>query len=515
VRFSIFQKFLLIIVILGGTSLTVGFLSLASLYSFKQSLIDTVEDSAKCRFLAAQIREDLLNIIRSEENLVLSQDIEHRDKYILHIQQMSTELEETLNRLVIIAKDDLSDINLFINTWDQWKATNRHVIYLVQQELYEDARTLSQETGERLAEESRLVLSSLINKYTTEMEYALIVSNQQYSRILYIILLIKISGILLGILISVLIARNIRYSVTSLIRQVKQIQSTQDLTHTIQVDTTDEIGELAKAFDQMRETLLQSRKELLRVQDELEERVRERTQELTHRNKELDQFAYVASHDLKAPLRAIDNLSTWIMEDAMDTLPEPSKRHLRQMRNRVERMENLLDDLLIYSRVGRKDGDLQEIDSHLLVEQVIENIAPPETFRIDVQPDMPTLYTARTPLEVVFSNLIGNAVKHHNRNDGQIWIRAQESGKWIEFSVSDDGPGIAPHFHERIFEMFQTLRPRDEVEGSGMGLAIVKKHVENRHGTLTVESEPGKGTTFRFTWPKHEKETERQIYESR
>jgi signal transduction histidine kinase len=137
---------------------------------------------------------------------------------------------------------------------------------------------------------------------------------------------------------------------------------------------------------------------------------------------------------------------------------------------------------------------------------VVELLSPPAEFTIHIQEPMPVLHTARTPLEVVFRNLIGNAVKHHHRTDGRIEIQARalaEEGM-TEFSVSDDGPGIAPEFHERIFQMFQTLRPRDEVEGSGMGLAIVKKHVENRGGRIEVDSEPGQGTTFRFTWRTHE-----------
>jgi signal transduction histidine kinase len=116
---------------------------------------------------------------------------------------------------------------------------------------------------------------------------------------------------------------------------------------------------------------------------------------------------------------------------------------------------------------------------------------------------MPTLATRRTPLELVFRNLISNAINHHYRPDGQIHISAQEAGSFIEFSVADNGPGIGEAFHERIFQMFQTLHPRDQMESSGMGLAVVKKVVESRGGTVKVISGEGKGATFKFTWPKH------------
>jgi signal transduction histidine kinase len=115
---------------------------------------------------------------------------------------------------------------------------------------------------------------------------------------------------------------------------------------------------------------------------------------------------------------------------------------------------------------------------------------------------MPTLTTSRTPLELIFKNLIENAIKHHYRADGWIQVSARELDDVIEFSVRDDGPGIEAMFHERIFQVFQTLKSRDEVEGTGVGLAIVKKAVENQGGRLTFISAEGEGTTFQFTWPK-------------
>ena len=117
--------------------------------------------------------------------------------------------------------------------------------------------------------------------------------------------------------------------------------------------------------------------------------------------------------------------------------------------------------------------------------------------------DMPTLDTAKTPLEQVIRNLIHNAVKHHDRTDGLVSVSCRSDDRFIEFAIADDGPGIEPRYHEQIFKLFATLRPRDEVEGSGMGLAIVKKLIERYGGTIRVDSEPGRGTTFRFTWPKN------------
>ncbi|MCX6046611.1 MAG: ATP-binding protein, partial [Chloroflexi bacterium] len=235
----------------------------------------------------------------------------------------------------------------------------------------------------------------------------------------------------------------------------------------------------------------------------LEQRVWERTTELERSNRELDQFAYVASHDLKAPLRAINYLAEWIRTDAAEILPPASQTHLVTLQGRIKRMEALLNDLLAYSRAGRQRHELEQVDTADLIKNVVDLLSPPPGFTITVESNLPTMPLERVPLETVFRNLIGNAIKHHNDPDtGSVCIAAQEQAQLIEFSVSDNGPGIDPAFHERIFQIFQTLKARDEVEGSGMGLAVVKKTVEHRGGTIRVESSAGQGATFRFTWPK-------------
>jgi signal transduction histidine kinase len=164
-------------------------------------------------------------------------------------------------------------------------------------------------------------------------------------------------------------------------------------------------------------------------------------------------------------------------------------------------MERLLDDLLAYSRAGRFRGDASEVDTGELVNRVIDTVSPPEGFTIRVVGELPSLYTYAVPLETVLRNLVANAIKHHDKATGNITISAVDLGEMVEFAVSDDGPGIDPVFHERIFQMFQTLRPRDQVEGSGIGLAVVEKIVASVGGTIAIESALGQGAIFRFTWP--------------
>ena len=249
--------------------------------------------------------------------------------------------------------------------------------------------------------------------------------------------------------------------------------------------------------------------ELMRLNALLEERILERTADLERSNRELDRFAYVASHDLKAPLRAVANLAKWIDEDGAAMLPPTSREHLAKLNARIRRMDKLLDDLLAYSRAGRVRHSPELVDTRLLVQDTVEFLNLPPRF-VEVTGHLPTIYTERVPLETVFRNLIQNAYKHHDRpDDGCVRLSAQESEHAVVFAVADDGPGIASQYHERIFEIFQTLKPRDQVEGSGIGLTVVKKIVESRGGSLGLESAAGAGTTFFVTWPKQETVTNR------
>lgn len=225
---------------------------------------------------------------------------------------------------------------------------------------------------------------------------------------------------------------------------------------------------------------------------------------LTDRNKELDQFTYVVSHDLKAPLRAIANLSEWIEEDLEGKLDEENRHQMDLLRKRVHRMEALINGLLQFSRVGRRQSTVETVKVGELLTDIIDSLAPPADFKIEIQEPMPTLQTDTLQLQQVLSNLLSNAVKHHHQPDGHIYVSAKPQLDGYEFAVRDDGPGIAEGYHDKIFQIFQVLDSRDLTENTGIGLSIVKKIIESKGGTIRVESEENQGTTFRFTWPKQE-----------
>lgn len=220
-------------------------------------------------------------------------------------------------------------------------------------------------------------------------------------------------------------------------------------------------------------------------------------------NAELDQFAYIASHDLKAPLRGIANLAHWIEEDLQDNLSEDTREMLEMLRGRMQRLESLIDGLLEFSRAGRARAHPDTVNVGTLVGEVIELLAPPPSTTLVVKDGMPTMVTDRLGLQQVFMNLIGNAIKYARGDGARIQIGVYDSGMFYDFFVADNGPGIAPEYHDKIWGIFQTLAPRDEVEGTGIGLSIVKKAVERRGGSVRLESEPGRGATFSFLWPKH------------
>ncbi|HKG23255.1 MAG TPA: CHASE3 domain-containing protein, partial [Blastocatellia bacterium] len=223
--------------------------------------------------------------------------------------------------------------------------------------------------------------------------------------------------------------------------------------------------------------------------------------ELESANQELNDFAYVVSHDLKAPLRAIGSLASWISSDYADKFDEDGKEQMGLLRGRVKRMHDLIDGILQYSRVGRIKEQMAEVDLDALAREVIGMLSPPRNIRVTIEGALPTVMCERTRMEQVFQNLLSNALKFMDKPDGEISIRCEDGGEEWVFSVSDNGPGIEEKHFAKIFQIFQTLAPRDQFESTGVGLSVVKKSVEMCGGRVWVESTPGSGSAFFFTLP--------------
>jgi signal transduction histidine kinase len=224
---------------------------------------------------------------------------------------------------------------------------------------------------------------------------------------------------------------------------------------------------------------------------------------LSRLNADLQQFAYAASHDLKAPLHAIARLADWISEDIQGSASPETLENLRLMRQRAARLQMLIASLLRYARAGHTETPVEAVDLAELVGDIVASIAPPPGFVVQFRGEIQVVLTQRSPLEHVLRNLISNAIDHHDRAAGEVIVSASLVGGVTEFRVEDDGPGIGAEFHQRIFAIFQTLKRRDESETSGVGLSIVQKIVERAGGKVWIESAPPRrGAAFVFTWPE-------------
>jgi PAS domain S-box-containing protein len=236
-----------------------------------------------------------------------------------------------------------------------------------------------------------------------------------------------------------------------------------------------------------------------------EEELRRSNTELEQSNRELDDFVYIASHDLRAPLTGISSLAQWVLED--DTsLCAASRERLTLLRGRIERMKRLLDDIRDYARVGRDSQPMGEaMTAAALMAEVASTSYSRAGFSIKCDESLARVTVTRAPLQQVLHNLLGNAIKHHDREVGVVEVSVREGGSYHRFFVADDGPGIPAEYRQSVFEMFKTLQPRDVVEGSGMGLALVKKIVGKMGGQCGIEATTGRGAVLWFDWPHYER----------
>ncbi|BAY15099.1 two-component sensor histidine kinase [Anabaenopsis circularis NIES-21] len=233
-----------------------------------------------------------------------------------------------------------------------------------------------------------------------------------------------------------------------------------------------------------------------------QERMSKLLQDLKNTNQELNDFAYIVSHDLKAPLRGIGLLSEWLLNDYADKFDEEGKGLVNRLINRVKKLQNLIDGILEYSRVGRIREDKIQIDLNDLVRDVIETLAPNKNIQIEITKHLPIIYGEKVKLEQVFQNLLSNAIKFIDKPQGQILVDCTEEDDYWQISVTDNGIGIEEKYFTKIFQIFQKLSTTDDSESTGIGLSIVKKIVEMYGGSIWLESTVNQGSTFFFTIKK-------------
>jgi signal transduction histidine kinase len=226
--------------------------------------------------------------------------------------------------------------------------------------------------------------------------------------------------------------------------------------------------------------------------------------ELTRANRDLSEFAYVISHDLKAPLRAMRYFAEDLERSLAGNSATAPTVYADQIRTQSRRMAQMLTDLLAYSKIGRRTDALDSIDTARLVQSIVASMPRSAGMSIATAGSWPVLDTYAAPLDLVLRNLIANAVTHHDRPaDGHIVVTGRSGTDWLEISIADDGPGIAPEWHETIFQPFKTVGTSADTERSGIGLALVRRTLETVGGQLTLSSDPavGRGATFTIKWP--------------
>ncbi len=345
-------------------------------------------------------------------------------------------------------------------------------------ELFE--KKVKTQTGKKINDDIRKIFENFDNYeyYFRQIRRDLL--QKSIARTGKINLVLTVFSITFGLILSYYIIRIITGRISKMVILAEEISKGNF--KRIEDDQKDELKKLSESLNRMSQILEMN------------------FNELKKKNNELDQFAYVVSHDLKAPLRGIDNIISWVEEDHANELTESVKHNLDLIKGRTKRLENMINGLLAYARIGKLKRNVEPVSIGILLLELKELLVPSH-FNFLVKGEMPVLNTEKIQIEQVFSNLISNAVKYNHKVSGTIIIEARAFPGYYEFSVSDDGIGIQKDYFEKIFMIFQTLQERDAFESTGVGLAIVKKIIDEKKGRISVESEEGKGTTFRFTWP--------------
>jgi len=337
------------------------------------------------------------------------------------------------------------------------------------------------------------------------------------------VLLVGLTILIAGIALSLFLAADITQPISELVETTGLI-ATGDFSQRVSIDSKDEIGTLADSFNRMAENLQKTttsmvnlnwevaeRQKAENAQQNLNEELKETVESLTIANRELADFAHVAAHDLKAPLRAIGSLAGIILTDYEDRLDERGRQYLDMLVGRTERMSELISGIMTYSELGRVAAQ-QPVNLNEVIREAIAEVTPPGNIEIVQENDFPTIICDRTRMIQVFQNLLSNAVKFMDKPKGLVRLNCVEDEDFWKFSVADNGCGIEEKYFEKIFRIFQTLVRRDESENTGIGLSVVKRIIEKYDGKIWIESEPEKGSTFFFTLPKQKMEVKNEKF---
>jgi signal transduction histidine kinase len=339
------------------------------------------------------------------------------------------------------------------------------------------------------------------------------------------VILVGLTILIVGTALSLFLATDITQPILELVERTALIAKG-DFSQRVDIKSKDEIGTLAKSFNSMAENLQKTTTSMVNLDREIVDRkkaehalydlnkeLKAAVERLTIANRELSEFAHVAAHDLKAPLRAIGSLAGLLSVDYRDRLDEQGRGYLDMLVRRTERISELISGILRYSEVGY-ENEKQQVNLNDIIDGVIAEVVPPKNIDIIKDTNFPTILCNRIHIIQVFKNLISNAIKFMDKPRGYVRLSCVEEGDFWKFSVADNGCGIEQKYFKKIFKVFQTLIRRDEMESTGIGLSVVRRIIEKYDGKIWVESEPEKGSTFYFTLPKQELEVKNEKFQA-
>lgn len=455
--------------------------------SFIRSKLVDSELVSTLQFRNESIRDGLRNVLTVETRQALQV---LQEKILIDFRAVAYALirvknTDTQNRLKVIVSSLSDDLH------------RTDSLFAVQERIAEN-RTKMKETT-LAAERKALEIASLVQKFASDIQFRLDDRNISVQGIAQ---KTQIALIFIGILVlAASIYIYIVYINNNIIRRIVALSGS------ISSLTLGNLNQEVRTFGDDQITRLEEAVETLRLKSlklhQAESDLIEYSEELKRSNSDLQQFAYITAHDLRAPLRGLTSLVTWIEEDYNDGNIAEVTQNLERMRGRVERMDLLLSGILRYSRAGYEQEDTEQLDCKDEASSAVQDLDLGKAFQVNVRADMDTITTEKSFLRQILGNLISNAVKHHDKDHGLIYVEFsidKETGN-NQIAVSDDGPGVPEEMRERVLQMFQTLRPKDHIEASGIGLTLVKKLVNRKQGTLTLETSAHGGLKVSVNWP--------------
>lgn len=335
--------------------------------------------------------------------------------------------------------------------------------------------------------------------------------NSRFKLYSVIVILILCFSFILSFLLSRLLQKGLSTPVLALAEIAKAVSERKDYSVRAVKSANDEVGSLTDAFNQMLTRIQEQTEALNEFNQNLETMVNSRTAELEAANKELESFSYSVSHDLRAPVRSIHSYVNIFMQEYGDRLDDEGRRLLNIVLKNGKKMGNLIDDLLAFSQLGRKELMKAELSMNELVSAIWNDLyKKDDTRQVElIMKDLPPAYAERSTIQQVWINLISNALKYtRNKKETVIEISGEEKNGGVIYSVKDNGSGFDMAYYDKLFGVFQRLHSQEEFEGTGVGLAIVQRIVEKHGGTIRAEAEPGHGATFFFTLPGKNKPAE-------